>query len=321
MPMAEMRISPGSLLRSIHGVAQAVKLSGAETEPIAQRLSASTEALELAEWQALFEDMNSGDDDDDDDDGHSLHQLTAVLGVALAVSFLRETGRHDRIARPDELDRCWDMVYRAISSKGAPAFAASRSAQGFLSVPLCSIVRDGSIDELFRLHVWLPDGKRGNPDFRLHSHQPFAQSWILAGAGEDRSWEVEQVNDPAEATHAGYALSWADGKGQGSAYKTHQSSSTVRNTGDLFRATETSAQVNVRDSTYVVPAARYHTSDVAPDALCATLFFFDSHRGFVKDAGVLGPRDGESYTQLRDPAGVSPSELAEAVQAARLQEL
>ncbi|OBR11121.1 Catalase [Colletotrichum higginsianum IMI 349063] len=313
--MAEMRISPGSLLRSIHGVAQAVKLSEAETEPIVQRLSASTEGLELAEWQSLFEDMNS------DDEGHSLHHLAGVLGVALAVSFLREAGRHDRIARPDELYRCWNMVYRAISSNDAPAFAASRSAQGFLSVPLCSIVKDGSIDELFRLHVWLPDGKRGNPDFRLHSHQPFAQSWILAGAGKDRSWEVEQVNDPAEATHAGYALSWADAKGQGSAYKTHQSSSTVRNTGDLFRATETSSQVNVLDSTYVVPAAHYHTSEVAPDALCATLFFFDSHRGFVKDAGVLGPRDGESYTQLRDPAGVSPCELAEAVQAARSQGL
>ncbi|KAJ0161129.1 hypothetical protein CTA2_6716 [Colletotrichum tanaceti] len=317
--MTEMRISLGSLLRSIHGVAQAVKLSEAETEAIVQRLSASTEGLELAEWQSLFEDINS----DDDEGQHPLHP--AVLGVALAVSFLREAGRHDRMARPDELDRCWNMVYRAVTSEDGPAFAASRSAQGFLSVPLCSIVWDGSIDELIRLHVWLPDGQRGNPDFRLHSHQPFAQSWVLAGAGTDRSWEVEQVRDPARATHAGYAISWADadadadGEGRGSAYKTHQSSSTVRNTGDLFRAAEASARVNARDSTYVIPAARYHTSEVAPDALCATLFFFDSRRGFVKDAGVLGPRDGESYTQLRDPAGVSPRELAEAVQAAHSQ--
>ncbi|EFQ34375.1 uncharacterized protein GLRG_09519 [Colletotrichum graminicola M1.001] len=211
------------------------------------------------------------------------------------------------------------MIYRAISCETSPAFTAARSAQGFLSVALCSLVKDGRIDELFRLHVWLPDGKRGNPDFKLHSHQPFAQSWILAGEGEDHTWEVEPVEDPTEATHAGYVLAWDDGKGQNSTYKTHQSSSTVRNTGSLFRAMETQSEVHCRDSTYTVPAAAFHTSEVAADALHATLFFFDSHRGFVKDAGVLGPKHGDAFTQLRDPAGISPRELVEAVETARLR--
>ncbi|KAK1996602.1 hypothetical protein LX36DRAFT_658446 [Colletotrichum falcatum] len=306
-----MHISSASLLRSIRGVAHAATLSEADMEPIAQHLSSSVECLGVANWQRLLEEMAS------DADESSTHR--AVFSLALAVSFLRETARQNQAASPRDLDRCWDMIRRAITCGGSPGLAAARSAQGFLSVALCSLVEDGGIDELFRLHVWLPDGERGNPDFKLHSHQPFAQSWILAGEGEDHAWEVEPVGDPAEATHAGYALAWDDGKAQGGAYKTHQSSSTVRNTGSLFRATETRSETHRRGSTYTVPAAAFHTSEVAADALHATLFFFDSRRGFVRDAGVLGPKNGDAFTQMRDPAGISPRELVEAVEAARLR--
>ncbi|KAK2049355.1 hypothetical protein LZ31DRAFT_549308 [Colletotrichum somersetense] len=306
-----MQINVASLLRSLRGVAQAAKLSEADIEPIAQRLSSSARCLTVTEWQLLLENGTLNADE------NSLHH--AVFSLALAVSFLREIARQNQPASPEDLARCWDMIYRAITCEDSPAFTAVRSAQGFLSVVLCSLVKDGSIDELFRLHVWLPDGKRGNPDFKLHSHQSFAQSWILAGEGEDHAWEVEPAVDPVEATHAGYVLAWDDGKGQNGAYKTHQSSSTVRNTGSLFKATATLSEVHHRDSTYTVPAAAFHTSEVAADALHATLFFFDSHRGFVKDAGVLGPKHGDAFTQLRDPAGISPRELVEAVESARVR--
>ncbi|KAK1982061.1 hypothetical protein LZ30DRAFT_718338 [Colletotrichum cereale] len=307
-----MEINPASLVRSLRGVAQAAKLSEAQIEPNVRHLSSSAESRTLTSWQRFFENRTSGAG------GNSLNH--AILRLSLAVSFLRETARQDHPASPKDLARCWDMIYQAITRSDSPAFTAARSAQGFLSVALCSLVKDGSIDELFRLHVWLPDGRRGNPDFKLHSHQPFAQSWILAGEGEDHTWEVAPVGNPAEATHAGYVLAWDDGKGQDGAYKTHQSSSTVRNTGSLFKATETQSEIHRRGSTYTVPAAAFHTSEVAPDALHATLFFFDSHRGFVKDAGVLGPKDGDAFTQLWDPAGISPRVLAEAVEAARLRE-
>ncbi|KAK2017381.1 hypothetical protein LZ32DRAFT_600606 [Colletotrichum eremochloae] len=307
-----MEINSASLLRSLRGVAQAAKLAEADIKPLIQYLSSSAQCLTVTDWQHLLE--NRATDADEDSPHH------AILRIALAVSFLRETAHQNQTASPKDLAQCWDMICRALTCENSPAFTAARSAQGFLSVALCSLVKDGSIDELFRLHVWLPDGKRGNPDFKLHSHQPFAQSWILAGEGEDHAWEVEPVVDPAEATHAGYVLAWDDGKGQNSAYKTHQSSSTVRNTGSFFKATETQSETHRRDSTYTVPAAAFHTSEVAADALHATLFFFDSHRGFVKDAGVLGPKHGDAFTQLRDPAGISPRELAEAVETARLRE-
>ncbi|KZL80661.1 peroxisomal catalase [Colletotrichum incanum] len=308
-----MEIDSASLLRSLRGVAQAANLSEAKIEPIMQRLSSLAERLTLDSWQDFFESLALDEKD------NTLH--LASLRLALAVSFLRETARQNQPVSSDDLDQCWRMVYQAVTSRDSPAFTAARSAQGFLSVALCSLVKDGKIDELFRLHVWLPDGNRGNSDFRLHSHQPFAQSWILAGEGVDHAWEVWPVEDPAEATHAGYALAWDDGKEQNKEYKTHQSSSTVNNTGRLLKATETHSEVHSRGSTYSIPAAAFHTSEVTPDALHATLFFFDSYRGFIEDAGVLGPIDKISYTQLRDPAGISPCELAKVVEAARSQGL
>lgn len=182
-------------------------------------------------------------------------------------------------------------------------------------------MKDGNIDELFRLHVWLPDEQRGNPECAVHSHQPFAQSWILVGEGQHHSYKVEPAVDPLVATHAEYALAWNDGKNLGTTYKTHQTYSMVVNTGTLVRATPIDSAVHTRDMSYSIPAAAFHRTEVSPDILHATLFFFDSSRGFVEDARVLGPKDAESFTQLRDPAGVTPAALASTVDALRLWEL
>ncbi|KAK7439706.1 hypothetical protein CaCOL14_010420 [Colletotrichum acutatum] len=316
-----MEISYEAVFRSLTGVAQATKASPDEIDTIGKLLSPDNEdtetkikpaSLSFLNWQVIIR-----------------QNVTAMTGaaihialVAVAVSLLRETARQNQPATADEINQCWTIIHNALTSttSSRAQFTASRSAQGFLSVPLCSLVKDGSIDELIRLHIWMPDGKRGNPDFHLHSHQPFAQSWILAGQGVDHSYQVDAVEDPAEATHAGYALAWNDGKGADTAYKTHQASSTVQNTEKLFRAVKVHSETHTRGSTYTVAATEFHVSEVAPDSLHATIFFFDSRRGFVKDAGVLGPKDGVSFTQLRDAAGVTPAELAEAVSQARIRE-
>ncbi|TDZ30500.1 hypothetical protein C8035_v002859 [Colletotrichum spinosum] len=250
--------------------------------------------LSFKRWISLIQTNTSNLDET------SLH----IAYLSLATSLLRDTGRRNKAASPSDLAQAWTIIHDALTNKtlARPLFTASRSAQGLLSVPLCSLVKDGSIDELLRLHA-------------------FAQGWILAGQGIDHAYQVDEVRNVADATHAGYALAWNDGKGQTATYKTHQSYSIVKNTGRLFRAEEVLTEKHVRDSTYTVPPAAFHATEVAPDALHATLFYFDASRGFVKDAGVLGPRDGESYTQFRDPAGVTPCELAEAVESIRAREL
>lgn len=203
----------------------------------------------------------------------------------------------------------------------------SRSAGGFLFVPLCSLIADGAIEELWRLHVWLPDGKRGNEFFGVHGHTAFGQSWILAGESTNRRWEVTDATDPESATYAEYAVAWNGGDGDGgesgrnsgsnSAYKTHQVSSTAVNTGRLRTATLLREEHERRGMTYALAASEWHSTEVTPDRVCATLFLFDGWRETFVGSGILGPRDGTSSTTLRDPAGLTPRDLASAVELLR----
>ena len=251
-----------------------------------------------------------------------------LVNLALSVAFLREKCRLAQSTAvaaitPPELALVWGMICTAMTcpSLRKPLCSVSRSAQGFLAVPICSLVENGNIDELFRLHVWLPDGQRGNQDFAIHSHQPFAHSWILAGEGNNHSYDVEHAVDSTSATHAEYALAWSDGKNLGKSYITNQAYSKVVNTGRLVRAIPTTSAVHARDMSYSIPAATFHRTDVSPAVFHATLFFFNSHRGFVQEARVLGPSDVESSIQLRDPAAMTAATLASMVDSVRSWEV
>ncbi|KFY54785.1 hypothetical protein V497_07443 [Pseudogymnoascus sp. VKM F-4516 (FW-969)] len=240
--------------------------------------------------------------------------LLTVLSLTVAVSALQQLSRKGVTASESELSLLWNTIYDALTNTALQdSWSPSRSAQGFLSVPLCSIIKDGQIDELFRLHVWLPDYHRGNPDFAIHSHQPFVQSWILAGEGTDHQYQVDRVNHASKATHAEFSLSWSDGKNLSKEYITHQRSSVIVNSGKLVQSTEIKSNVHARNSSYTIPAGVFHRTEVPSNAIHATLFYFDSSRGFVQDAPVLGPIDGVPVTQIRDPAGQTPKSLAESV--------
>jgi tetratricopeptide (TPR) repeat protein len=330
-----MKIPALSLIRALHGVAAATNISEVDAQLVSARILSpgfpdanddgggskpesidSTPGLSFTDWQRA---VSTGFPYAD---GSMSHELTCL---ALCIAFLHETVHQDKIATADDVDRCWSLVRGAISSKmsSQDLFTVARSAQGFLAVPLCSLIKEGRIVELFRLHVWLPDGKRGNSHFAIHSHQPFAQSWILAGHGHDHSYLVDPALNAQEATHAEYAVAWSDsaGKKHDTTYKTRQAYSRVENTGKLFRATKTATTVYRRNMTYSIPASAFHSTEVAPGEMFATLFYFDSSRGFVHDAGVLGPKHCEPFTQLRDPAGVTSGTLADVVEAARTWEM
>ena len=269
----------------------------------------------------------------------TFNAIRTITNAILGVTFLREISRQSKRVSIDDLSSVWVCIRRAIASDYPEGFnitfSASRSAQGFLAIPLCSLVKKGDIEELFRIHVWLPDRNRGNDSFAIHSHQPFAQSWILAGEGRDHSYDITPASDLLSATHAEYELNWTDPKGSDTTYKTHQTSSTIVNTGNLVCAIERSSKTHTSgvswwnhtqylegwrgtgSVTYTIPAAHYHSSQVAPDILHATLFYFDASRGFIKDARVLGPKDGQSFVQQRDPAGITAQGLVHAVDGVR----
>ena len=242
-------------------------------------------------------------------------KLQQLARLALGVTCLREKSRLDAPVTPTELGLVWELVHGALTNPllKDSLSSASRSAQGFISVPLCSLLKDGIIGELFRLHVWLPDGQRGRPDISIHSHQPFAQSWVLAGEGKDHSYKIEPTTKSDFATHAEYTVSWSDGKDSDSTYRTIQTYSIIKRTERLVHATPIDSVFHSRDMSYTIPAAAFHSTEVPPDTLHATLFYFDSSREFIKDACILGPKNGESFTQLRDPGGVTPALLASKV--------
>lgn len=230
--------------------------------------------------------------------------------LAIVIASMRTKVREQSIVSPEHLEAVWfwvDELVTRLSTSTVAALTVSRSAQGFLAVPLCSLLIDGRIDELWRFHFWLPDGQR--PDLSkgwgIHSHQAFAQSWILAGEGEDVQYRSEAVSRREEASHAVFSLAWTDASGSGSTYKTHQTQSTVVNTGSYVRVNEAKRTVHRSGSTYTVPAATFHSTTVDPDAIHATLFVFDSKRGFVQDAPVLGPAEEKSSTQIREAAGTT----------------
>ncbi|KAF2771081.1 hypothetical protein EJ03DRAFT_260628, partial [Teratosphaeria nubilosa] len=200
-----------------------------------------------------------------------------------------------------------------------PTITVTRSSQGFIAIPLCSLINAGNIEELLRFHVWLPDGKRGCEDTAVHARQPYARSWVLAGQGRDFSYHTEPVEDPDMATHAKYRLAWSggDGKPLASSYGTHHRVSVVQNSGQLVRLREVGTALHGRDETYAVPAGAFHRSCVKPDAFHATLFYFDSSKGFDQDAPVLGPKHGTEYAAVKEMCGQSAAELARLVDDAR----
>ncbi|KAK3397772.1 hypothetical protein B0T20DRAFT_231293 [Sordaria brevicollis] len=248
-----------------------------------------------------------------------------LVHLALGVSVLRHKARFGQPVDSADLEFVWGLVRDAVTDPVlAPLLpGASRSAQGFLSVPLCSLIKDNRIDELWRLHVWLPDGHRGNRDFAIHSHQPFAQSWILAGEGRDHQYAVTdpEAKGALGTPYAQYKIGWSGtGKGHGSAYVPHQSYSIVENTRKIVHIKQVETALHTRDMSYTVGSGVLHRTKVPADALHATLFYFDSSRGFIQDAPVLGPVDGESYKQYRDVGSQPPSSLANMVEAVRALE-
>jgi len=309
-----MMLASSTLQYILGGVATATKITVKDIQPVKEfLLRYQGTSKPLSEWNALH-DSNFAQLDN-----NSRH----LANLTLAVGFLHKKSKEAQTTSADELDLVWSLIYHALQSNliSQAYQAANRSAQGFLAVPLCSIVNNGNIELLFRFHVWLPDGQRGAPGFGIHSHQPFAQSWILVGKSTNHTYSVHSVNLQEQATHAKYALSWSSGRAVDTTYKTHQTYSKVVNTKSYVVAKHECSAVHSRNASYIVPSAEFHSSEVAPDSLHATLFVFDSSKGFLKDAPVLGPKDVESDTQYRNNCNISPTVLACMVESVRQWEV
>ncbi|KAI1358160.1 hypothetical protein F5Y08DRAFT_125827 [Xylaria arbuscula] len=316
----EIRISLSAVLWALNGLAMLPKPADGEVDLIeraittslsSQTLIESINTLSFPDWQALIGNL-------------ALEKIQRQrIDLAVAIAFLCQSSRSKIKPSAVDPDLIWRSIYEALT-RDSTSFPVSRSSQGFLAVPLLSIMKDGNIAELLRLHVWEANDLRGTPELAIHSHQPFIQSWILAGEGRDHTYEVHPA-EPGSADStifAEYELHWTsnDTRESGRSYHTNSKSSTIVNRGNFVRAVEERSELHTTGMTYCIPSNGFHRSEVAPGTFHATLAFFDSSQGFSRDAPVLGPWNGTSFTAKKDPAGVSANDLAKMVNSVRAWE-
>ncbi|KXJ91630.1 hypothetical protein Micbo1qcDRAFT_174666 [Microdochium bolleyi] len=244
-----------------------------------------------------------------------------IIDLALAVSFLEmkktvtDASQH---FSSEHGELAWQLIRGALGSTlcRGPVF---KQPQGYFAIHLCSLLIDCSkTDVLYRLHVWLPGQSLAPAGFTVHSHQGFAQSWVLAGQATDTHFDVEDAAaDLQAATHAKYGVVQnfqrleTDPEG-----RKHRVSSTLQSTGQLVKATEADRMTYLTGTTYTMPPGTIHCTDYVPGELYAAIFVFDSNRGWVQDSHVLGPREGNGHTNERYQNEVRPRQLVDAVDAA-----
>ncbi|KAI1340063.1 hypothetical protein F5Y15DRAFT_62956 [Xylariaceae sp. FL0016] len=301
------QFSSPTLLRLLKGVVRAQSVDAALAETISQWISEQGEStkgpvLGVGEWRKASQLQFQSQPD-----AHEVIDL--VLGVAYLQNRSRSAATGD-----DQVDvgLAWSLIRGALDSKACHG-KCYRGPQGFFAVHLCSLVlEEGKTDELYRLHVWLPGDIRASPNYRVHSHQAFAQSWILAGEGTNISYRTEPAEENT-ATHSEYRVIQnfeysEDGKTR------RRVSSTLHNSKEYVKASIIESNTHKRLMTYTMEAGTFHASEVEDGRLHATLFLFDSHRGWEQDAAVLGPVAGESHTNERFQESVKPKFLKQAVE-------
>lgn len=232
-------------------------------------------------------------------------QERSIIRRAIFVSLLRSLSRdQSRSRHASDIRMLWPLLFSTLNRESGLTIQATQSAQGFVVVPLYSVLLDGQIRELLRLHIWTPMTKNQHRNglngdltasalnrFAVHSHQPHARSWLLAGELRNTIYRVSRIDrgDSKREGHALFSVSW-DGHRR---YDVYHTSSRVTNTGQCVQVEpECSAHFESGES-YVLPAGEFHdTTAIFGDhaaPLAATLFFFDASKGWVEDAAVVGP--------------------------------
>ena len=321
---SSFKIPSSILLQVLEGVVAATDMSEQDAAVVAEFISSIRLpdihsgdpnvplTLSFLDWTAAIY-FNIMDTEGEDD-------MRRLAYLVLAIALLREASRAtDGKVVDDDLEIAWDLIQSVLTDRllTRPRFNISRSPQGSLVVPLYTLTKDGNVDEVFQLEVWLPNEQKEIEDNTVHAYQACAWSWALAGEGTAYRYAVEPVADPPLATHAEYVQTCNDGKNIVTSQMIHPTSSVISNTRKLICATSTHSAVHSRDMSWSIPAGTFHRTEVSADILYAKLSFLTCRHGFGEDASLLGPRDGESFTLSHDFANMRPVALATVVKTVR----
>src|SRR5262249_31714071 len=110
---------------------------------------------------------------------------------AIVVGLLRSMARNTDGRAPTDVRPLWRLLRPTLDVSSGIPIRATVGSQGFYVIPLFSVVRQGRIEELLRLHVW-PGGKTagaptavsaedhvgGTAPLSVHTHQPPSTSSV-----------------------------------------------------------------------------------------------------------------------------------------------
>ncbi|KAF5486206.1 hypothetical protein CGCF413_v002072 [Colletotrichum fructicola] len=242
--------------------------------------------------------------------------LRQYFNPALAVAFLRKSRRQATQLSPDEIESIWSLV-QGVLSQTSIISKVHRNVEGFVSITLWRMVKDGDAHESAQLEVWLPGDKRRNQKAPfIFSHQQFARSWVLLGQARDYQYQVQEAQ-PTTATHVRYELSSSDTDGtRNETDGTSRNTATYINTGELFQANEIRSEIRSRHMTYRKDAGAFHRLDVDPDEMHVAFSFYDYSKDSQHTSSMLNPV-GEEYHQESDAETSTPAAIAVAIEAFR----
>ncbi|ORX96346.1 hypothetical protein BCR34DRAFT_549328 [Clohesyomyces aquaticus] len=307
---AKRHIPLTTIIEGLQAIGTALELPDGHIRTIIEIVTTTQEkhaqSLSWKEWLKAAESVT-----------FSSQSQLKMMNIAIALAFLRASGRQNLLVSSTDLDQIWSLLKDGLHCAEL-AWKITRSGHGSHAIPLWSLVEDGHIRELIRLHIWLPDTGREDPDFAVQEHQQFAQSWVLAGEGTVHTFDVTSAHE-GNATHAGYTVSWKATKEEegGRAYEIHSKSSTATTTGKLVGVLPRDSALRTRNMSYHIPHGVFHRIDVEPDALHATILSFDSSYGYNIDVSVLGPISQRTYTNDRKAADFKSAEIANLIEELR----
>ncbi|KAJ2965174.1 hypothetical protein NQ176_g10747 [Zarea fungicola] len=295
------------ILRSLDGVVAATRVSTEVSDSVRERFqrpgyiqqkehtqSDGLASISVDTWFSALSRWDLGRDS----------PAVAIARLTIAITALKRLARtsNDGEAAAKNIFSLWPHICKTMKHPSLQErWLPSRSAYGFVTLPLYRPPTDSAQNELIRLDVWLPDGNRGNPDFAIRSNQTLAQSWVLAGKGAECQYDVHPVTNESDATHAEYRIC-GDG-------------ATLANSAAIVNCTQSSSQFLGTDTTYSIPAGRFHSTQVQSESLYARLSYFDASCGLTADAHVLGPIHGDSFSQAQESSAgtLTPQALADQI--------
>ncbi len=233
-----------------------------------------------------------------------------LINTLISILVLNDIRNNIPMAKTKEL---LNLVKLLVDRIPTPNLFFSKSSQGFIFLPIYSRIIDGQIKELIRFHLWNYEGESNfsTHDFAIHSHQSYAKSWVLGGNLVNNVYEIGL--EEKETNLSKFEPFWDSSKD----YKLNHSKSTIKNTNQSVSANKKYSLLLTEDDCYEVLNGQYHTSEVVKSIdfinYTGTLFCFDSSKGWLKEAGVIGPTIVDESTFNKNELNINAKSLFTAI--------